>query len=83
MPEFFCPEGELAIYDKLLAELQASGKEEEGLWALWHGDSHVIANDRKGWKKTCPTFTKLVRAVHCIYRSRAGMCVRTVHNDSP
>lgn len=60
VPDFFCAESDLSLYDQLLAELQASGKEEEGLWALWHGDSHVIANDRKGWKKSCPTFSKIV-----------------------
>lgn len=60
VPGFFCEEGDLSLYDQLLCELKSSGKEDEGLWALWHGDSHVIANDRKGWKKLCPTFQMIV-----------------------
>mmetsp|Transcript_35635 Transcript_35635/g.112392 ORF Transcript_35635/g.112392 Transcript_35635/m.112392 type:complete len:86 (-) Transcript_35635:804-1061(-) len=55
----------MSLYESLLAELKASGKEEQGLWTLWHGDSHVIANDHKGWKKDsiCPTFAAITSRV--------------------
>ena len=33
---------------------------EEQLWKLWHGDSHVIADDKRNWKQLCPTFTYVV-----------------------
>ena len=33
---------------------------EEQLWKLWHGDSHLIADDKRNWKQLCPTFTYVV-----------------------
>eukprot|EP00951_Prasinocladus_malaysianus_P022118 scaffold184659_cov50-Prasinocladus_malaysianus.AAC.1 len=60
VPEFFCKELDNSLYLALLKELKDSGKEEDGLWALWHGDTHVIANDQKHWKKLCPIFQSIV-----------------------
>ena len=37
--ELFCKFDDLSIYNQLLAELKATGKEQEGLWASWHGDT--------------------------------------------
>ena len=34
---------------------------QEKLWALWHNDSHVIADDKLNWKKKCPTFNKVLK----------------------
>ena len=52
--------GDLSIYNKLIREIQASGVPEEQLWKLWHGDSHLIADDKRHWKELCPTFTYVV-----------------------
>ncbi|XP_057299159.1 uncharacterized protein LOC130629814 [Hydractinia symbiolongicarpus] len=43
----FCEPNDLTIYNKLLGEIRQSGIEETDLWQLWHGDSHVIADDKK------------------------------------
>ena len=48
------------IYDSLLDEIKNSGVDPRQLWQLWHGDSHVIADDKRKWKKECPTFTMIV-----------------------
>ena len=48
---------DLTIYNKLLEEIEHSGVDNQRLWQLWHGDSHVIADDHLGqWKEKCPTF---------------------------
>jgi len=49
-------EDDLTVYNKLLDETNNSEVDFNNLWQLWHGDTHVIADDKKGWKKTCPTF---------------------------
>ena len=58
--DLFGNPGDLGIYNKLIREIQASGVPEEQLWKLWHGDSHLIADDKRHWKELCPTFTYVV-----------------------
>ena len=60
-PNLFCKEDDYSVYDDLLSELKASGC--NSLFVSWHGDSHVIADDKKmrgSWKKNSPTFTRIV-----------------------
>ena len=54
------PSTDLSIYNKLLEEIQQSGVNERLLWQSWHGDSHLIADDKRNWKKACPTFSWVV-----------------------
>jgi hypothetical protein len=56
----FCQIDDLDIYNKLLEEIKNSGKEENGLWKLWHGDTHLIADDHLNWKKHSPTFNMII-----------------------
>ena len=48
-------------YNKLLEEIKKSGAEEKGVWKLWHGDSHLIADDHLNWKNKCPTFNNIIK----------------------
>lgn len=49
------------IYNELLREMENCGFEKEQLWKLWHGDSHLIADDKLGnWKAKCPTFMMVI-----------------------
>ena len=48
------------IYNRLLKEIENSGVNPQQLWQLWHGDSHVIADDKRRWKSECPTFHMIV-----------------------
>ena len=59
--DLFGDQSDLSIYDDLLAELRDSGVAESQLWQLWHGDSHVIADDKRKWKQNCPTFAKVIK----------------------
>merc|ERR1712223_567063 len=59
--DIFCQSDDLTIYNKLLDEIEHSGVDIQRLWQLWHGDSHVIADDHLGqWKEKCPTFSWVV-----------------------
>jgi len=50
-------------YGKLLKEIKESGVEESELWKLWHGDTHLIADDNKNWKEKVPTFSYIVEQI--------------------
>ena len=75
VPELFCAEDDHKVYDELLSELTAACPEggpeaglllkkgRDGLWVTWHGDTHVIADDKKmggKWKALSPSFSKVV-----------------------
>jgi len=51
IPNLFCEREDLTIYNKILKEIQ-----QDSVWKLWHGDTHMIADDKTDWKKDCPTF---------------------------
>lgn len=60
VPELFCKEENLQIYNSLLNEIP------EETFCPWHEKCHVIANDRhnKGqWKKNSPTFQKVIKKI--------------------
>jgi len=57
----------LKIYQDLLVEIKSSGKEEDGLWKLWHGDSHLIADDHLAWKQSCPTFNRIIEKIKTFF----------------
>jgi len=51
---------DLTIYNNLLRELSESGVPEQQLWQSWHGDSHLIADDKRRWKEMSPTFNMVM-----------------------
>jgi alkylated DNA repair dioxygenase AlkB len=58
LPEFF---DDTTMYERLLQEMKQCGFEESKLWKLWHGDNHLIADDKLGnWKSKCPTFNDVI-----------------------
>ena len=55
------------LYNKLLKEINECGIPESELFKLWHGDSHLIADDklrikgsRHSWKENVPTFNMII-----------------------
>jgi hypothetical protein len=57
-PNLFCNENDNSIYQKLLNEINSVGNID--IWKLWHGDTHLIADDHINWKSKCPTFSMIV-----------------------
>lgn len=58
--DIFCSPDDLSIYQRLLKEIEECGVDSQKLWQLWHGDSHLIADDSRAWKEKCPTFSWIV-----------------------
>lgn len=61
--DLFGKHGDLTIYNNLLKEIKESGIDSEKLWKLWHGDTHLIADDNLEWKDHCPTFKMVIDKV--------------------
>lgn len=38
------------------------------MWKLWHGDNHLIADDKITWKKDCPTFNMIIDAIRDYFK---------------
>ena len=51
------------LYCFLAGEIKTSGIDQEDLWKLWHGDSHLIADDKLKWKEACPTFHMVLHKI--------------------
>lgn len=51
------------MYNNLLSEINNSGICEDELWKLWHGDTHLIADDKKCWKEKCPLFSMVIEKI--------------------
>lgn len=60
VPDLFGPEDDWKIHNQLLEEMEKSGIDSDRLWKLWHGDSHMIADDSTHFKEKCPTFLKVL-----------------------
>jgi len=60
VPDLFCKEDDLSIHDRLLEEMENCGIDSDKLWKLWHGDSHMIADDSTKFKEKCPTFMSIL-----------------------
>ena len=48
------------IYKRLINEIGMCSNQDPHLLKLWHGDTHLIADDHRGWKSKCPTFAMVI-----------------------
>ncbi len=60
IPDLFGSSEDMKIHHQLLEEMENCGIDSEKLWKLWHGDSHLIADDSTRFKEKCPTFIKVL-----------------------
>ena len=60
VPDLFNDHKPGDIYKLLLHEIEHCGNDKKDVFKMWHGDSHLIADDHLSWKKSCPTFTMVV-----------------------
>lgn len=56
----FCDPSDQTIYQNLLKEVEDNKNHE---WKLWHGDNHLIADDRKRRNQSYPTFDKVIDTI--------------------
>jgi hypothetical protein len=52
-------DNDMTLYNRLLEEVKIADINKD-IWKLWHGDTHLIADDHLGWKTKCPTFGMVV-----------------------
>lgn len=80
-------------YDQLITELKNCGTNETELFKLWHGDSHLIADDHiKEWKSKCPIFTSIIEKLKSYFNMdvkatrfnwyRNGLDWKPFHHDA-
>ena len=51
------------LYDKIVYELGNCNIDQDKLFKLWHGDSHLIADDHLNYKQRCPTFNMVINRI--------------------
>ena len=51
------------IYNRLVTEIDECGIPENQLLKLWHGDTHLIADDHLKWKSKSPTFNMVIERI--------------------
>ena len=69
VPSLFCEEIDTSVYDNILKEVTAASTIGDELFVEWHGDSHVIANDKVGgnWKQKCPTLLSVLEKMESFF----------------
>lgn len=55
------------IYNRLVNEIETCGIDRDKLFKLWHGDSHLIADDHLAWKSKCPTFGMVIDRIKMFF----------------
>jgi cold shock CspA family protein len=70
------------IYQQLSNEISQSGLSQNQLWKSWHGDTHFIADDHLGWKKSCPTFQKILSKISDYFEMNIKATRLNHYNDS-
>jgi len=74
VPNLFADYQPGELYNKLLKEINECGIPESELFKLWHGDSHLIADDklrmkgsRHSWKENVPTFNMIIERISTFF----------------
>ena len=58
--DLFCKPEDKTIYQNLLKEVEGNKHHE---WKLWHGDNHLIADDRTRRNQSYPTFDMVINKI--------------------
>ena len=82
VPDIFCSANDHSIYSSLLSELEHSGLTQHQIWSSWHGDSHLIANDRTEWSKHCPTFHMVLSKIRDYFNMHISATRLNWYRDS-
>lgn len=69
VPSLFCGGKDTTMYEKILKEVKSASSKQDELFVEWHGDSHVIANDKVGenWKSKCPTLLSVIKTMETFF----------------
>lgn len=56
------------LYKKLVSEIDTCGVPQDKLLKLWHGDTHLIADDHTSWKASAPTFNMILDRIRTFFK---------------
>ena len=56
------------IFNNLLEEIKICSEKNPELWKLWHGDTHLIADDKIEWKEHVPTFQNIILEIEKYFK---------------
>ena len=82
VPNFLQESEEKELYNNLIKEMKESGVKEEDLWKLWHGDTHLIADDNLNWKEKVPTFGLIIHRIESYFRMHVQSTRFNLYKDS-
>lgn len=75
-PNLVCKDSDQSVFEKLMAELETADKNARTpgeLFVPWHGDNHLIANDRVSggkWKDQCPTLASIFKRMESYFNMK-------------
>ena len=81
VPGLFGQTNDLSYFNSLLDEIKNSNLESE-IWKLWHGDTHLIADDHIQWKEKCPTFNKILDIIENYFNMKISATRLNLYRDS-
>jgi hypothetical protein len=75
VPNLFADFAPGELYRMLVDEVMRCGVHPDNLFKLWHGNdkidgTHLIADDKMGWKDMCPTFNMIIERIQTFFRMR-------------
>ena len=82
VPQFIKEENSGETYNKLLQEIENSGIDEKELWKLWHGDTHLIADDNMNWKEKAPIFNSIIEKISLYFNIDVKSTRLNLYKDS-
>jgi hypothetical protein len=56
------------LYQRLVHEIQNCGVPQDRLLKLWHGNTHVIADDHTSWKSRAPVFSMVLDRIRSFFQ---------------
>jgi hypothetical protein len=68
VPQLVCDQNDFSLYKQLVEEIQSIGR--DNLLVEWHGDTHLIANDKimgGKWKEKMPAFNFIVNRMRTYF----------------
>lgn len=78
----FCDKDDFTIYNNLLAEIKETKIDNDKLWKLWHGDTHLIVDDKQKWKDNCPTFNMVIQKIKSYFNIDVKATRFNLYEDS-
>ena len=91
VPNLFSDYSPNELYNKLKHEINTCGISEDNLFKLWHGDTHLIADDKLrvkcdgksfSWKEKVPTFNMIIERIAKFFNMKVMATRYNYYKDS-